>query len=48
MKTLLEETMLDLEDVISRGAILRVNFLYNCKINSPECIPKVTFDEITD
>lgn len=34
MKSLLDETFLKLDNVIDRGAILRVNFYYSCQINS--------------
>lgn len=46
MGTLLFQNALQLQEMFEYGAILRINFVYNCELRFNECEPEITFDEL--
>jgi hypothetical protein len=48
MASLLLESGLDIDYIMKNGAILRINFDYNCDLKYPDCYPSVSFDQLTD
>ena len=36
-----------LEEVVASGAILKINFNYNCELKYTECEPTITFDRLS-
>ena len=47
LQSLLQENEMTLEDVLGAGAILKMNFEYNCELKYSSCEPEITFDRLS-
>ena len=44
---MLSENEMTLEEISTNGAILKMNFNYNCELKFADCEPTITFDRLS-
>lgn len=47
LATLIKETDLSIDDVINKGAIIKMVFNYECDLGHDECSPHVAFERLS-